>query len=78
MALDTTTPAGRFQMQILGVVAEFERGMIRERVMTGLARAKAQRMAATIWGCSKSTAGERLSKGRLPPTGQTLDSDVQI
>jgi DNA invertase Pin-like site-specific DNA recombinase len=41
-ALDTTTPAGRFQMQILGAVAEFERGMIRERVVTGLARAKAQ------------------------------------
>ena len=35
-ALDTTTPAGRFQMQILGAVAEFERGMIRERVVTGL------------------------------------------
>ena len=28
-------------MQILGAVAEFERGMIRERVVTGLARAKA-------------------------------------
>jgi DNA invertase Pin-like site-specific DNA recombinase len=41
-ALDTTTPAGRFRMQILGAVAEFERGMIRERVVTGLARAKAQ------------------------------------
>jgi hypothetical protein len=40
-ALDTTTPAGRFQMQILGAVAEFERGMIRERVVTGLARARA-------------------------------------
>src|SRR5262245_19444790 len=41
-AVDTTTPAGRFQLQILGAVAEFERGMIRERVLTGLARAKAQ------------------------------------
>lgn len=41
-ALDTTRVAGRFQLQILAAVAEFERGMIRERVVTGLARAKAQ------------------------------------
>jgi DNA invertase Pin-like site-specific DNA recombinase len=51
-ALDTTTPAGRFQMQILGAVAEFERGMIRERVVTGLARAKAQGVRL---GCRRTT-----------------------
>jgi len=28
--------------QILGVVAEFERAMIRERVMAGLARARSE------------------------------------
>lgn len=99
-ALDTTTPAGRFQMQILGAVAEFERGMIRERVVTGLARAKAQgvrlgrrrttplpagaprgltvRQAAKLWGCSKSTAADRLRGGQLPPTGQTLKIEAWI
>jgi DNA invertase Pin-like site-specific DNA recombinase len=41
-AVDTASVAGRFQLQILAAVAEFERGMIRERVVTGLARAKAQ------------------------------------
>jgi DNA invertase Pin-like site-specific DNA recombinase len=40
--IDATTPAGRLQMQILGAIAEFERGRIVERVRAGLARAKAQ------------------------------------
>lgn len=39
--LDTSTPSGRAMYQMLGVFAEFERAMIRERVMSGLARAKA-------------------------------------
>ncbi len=39
--IDTTTPAGRAMFQMLGVFAEFERGMIRERVMAGLKLAKA-------------------------------------
>ena len=40
--LDTSTPSGRAMFQMLGVFAEFERAMIRERVMAGLARAKAE------------------------------------
>ena len=39
--LDTTTTAGKAMFQMLGVFAEFERGIIRERVNAGLARAKA-------------------------------------
>lgn len=39
--LDTSTPSGRAMFQMLGVFAEFERSMIRERVIAGLARAKA-------------------------------------
>ena len=39
--LDTTTSAGKAMFQMLGVFAEFERGIIRERVNAGLARAKA-------------------------------------
>lgn len=41
-ALDTSTPSGRAMFQMLGVFAEFERGMIRERVNAGLARARAK------------------------------------
>jgi DNA invertase Pin-like site-specific DNA recombinase len=40
--VDTTTPAGKALFQMMGVFAEFERAMIRERVMSGLERAKAQ------------------------------------
>lgn len=39
--LDTSTPSGRAMYQMLGVFAEFERAMIRERVMSGLERARA-------------------------------------
>jgi DNA invertase Pin-like site-specific DNA recombinase len=40
--VDTTTPSGRAMFQMMGVFAEFERSMIRERVNAGLRRAKAQ------------------------------------
>jgi DNA invertase Pin-like site-specific DNA recombinase len=36
--LDTSTPSGRAMFGMLGVFAEFERAMIRERVMAGLRR----------------------------------------
>jgi DNA invertase Pin-like site-specific DNA recombinase len=40
--LDTSTPAGKALFGIMGVFAEFERAMIRERVNPGLARARAK------------------------------------
>ena len=40
--LDTSTPSGRAMFQKMGVFAEFERAMIRERVLAWLARAKEQ------------------------------------
>jgi DNA invertase Pin-like site-specific DNA recombinase len=39
-AIDTTTPSGKAMFQMCGVFAEFERAMIRERVIAGLALAK--------------------------------------
>jgi DNA invertase Pin-like site-specific DNA recombinase len=51
-AIDTTTPAGKALFQMMGVFAEFERSMIRERVKSGMARAKAQ--------------GKRLGKPAVP------------
>jgi DNA invertase Pin-like site-specific DNA recombinase len=42
--LDTSTPSGRAMFQMLGVFAEFERAMIRERVMAGLERARREGM----------------------------------
>ena len=39
--IDTTSPQGRLLLQILGGFAEFERAMIRERVIAGVRRAQA-------------------------------------
>jgi DNA invertase Pin-like site-specific DNA recombinase len=52
-AIDTTTPSGRALFQMLGVFAEFERGMIRERVQAGIDRARA--------------AGKRLGRPKTSP-----------
>jgi DNA invertase Pin-like site-specific DNA recombinase len=41
-AIDTSTPSGRMMWQLLGVFAEFEREMIRERVTAGLNEARAK------------------------------------
>jgi DNA invertase Pin-like site-specific DNA recombinase len=40
-AIDTTTPAGRLLFNVLASIAEFERDLIRDRVMAGMRRAKA-------------------------------------
>lgn len=40
-AIDTSTPSGRMLFQMLGVFAEFERSIIRSRVVAGLERARA-------------------------------------
>ena len=42
LAVDTTTPTGRFMLQVFGGLAEFERELIRERVMAGLNAARAR------------------------------------
>ena len=39
-AIDTTTPAGRMMMQMVGAFAEFERAMLRERTKAGLETAR--------------------------------------
>ena len=52
--VDTTTSGGKALFQMMGVFAEFERAMIRERVNAGLARAKAQ--------------GKRLGRPRITGT----------
>lgn len=40
--MDLSTSAGRFMANILASMANFERDIIRERTMLGLARARAQ------------------------------------
>jgi DNA invertase Pin-like site-specific DNA recombinase len=40
--IDTTSPAGRMMMQMVGTFAEFERAMLRERTQNGLDAARKQ------------------------------------
>ncbi len=51
-AIDTTTPAGRLLFHVLAAISEFERDLIRDRVLAGLRRVKAQ--------------GTRLGRPRIP------------
>ena len=39
---DTSSPSGRAMFSLMGIFAEFERNLIRERVLAGLARARAE------------------------------------
>ena len=52
--VDTTTPGGKALFQMMGVFAEFERAMIRERVCAGLDKARAK--------------GKRLGRPTVPPS----------
>ena len=40
--MDTTTPSGRMIFSVFGAIGEFERNLIRERVIAGQQRAKAE------------------------------------
>ena len=40
--MDTASPAGRLMFHVLGALAEFERNLIRERILAGLAAARAR------------------------------------
>src|SRR6202161_4295111 len=60
--IDTTTPAGRMMMQMVGAFAEFERAMIRERTSAGLAAARAEGRIADDGRNSIPRSAERLLK----------------
>ena len=73
MAVDTSTPQGRLFFSMVGAFAEFERGLIAERVKEGvvfakahgtrsgrsIGRPRAQRDFMTIYDTMQSRAGER-------------------
>ncbi len=55
-SLDTGTPGGRLVFHVFGALAEFERDLIRERTMAGLAAARARGRTGgrpTVWTESK-------------------------
>jgi len=60
-AIDTTTPNGRAMFQMCGVFAEFERAMIQQRVLSGMARAK--------------EAGVQFGRGNRKDDGRSKDEE---
>jgi DNA invertase Pin-like site-specific DNA recombinase len=67
--IDTTTPAGRMLLQMLGAFAEFERSMVRERTRLGL---QAARERGRVGGRSpKLTPHQRGEAVKMVTSGQT-------
>lgn len=63
--IDCTTPAGKLQLHILAALAEFERERIRERVVAGLQRARAQGKRLGRPKAVHQSSGSKRSKGCL-------------
>jgi DNA invertase Pin-like site-specific DNA recombinase len=64
--LDTSTPSGRAMFGMLGVFAEFERAMIRERIMAGLRRT------------SKKSGRKPMPEDRVQAIRRSLENGVGI
>ncbi len=73
-AIDTTTPAGRMMMQMVGSFAEFERAMIRERTRAGLASAR--REGRTGGRRHKLNANQRQEIVRRITAGQWSNAEA--
>ena len=68
--IDTTTPAGRLLFNVLGSIAEFERDLIRERTLAGVAAAR--KRGATI-GRPSAMDEEALARARrMRDSGKSL------
>jgi DNA invertase Pin-like site-specific DNA recombinase len=73
-AIDTTTPAGRMMMQMVGAFAEFERAMLKERTHAGL---DAARKEGRIGGRPpKLKAQQRLEIVKLVTRGKKTAADA--
>jgi DNA invertase Pin-like site-specific DNA recombinase len=73
--LDTTGPSGRLIFHVMGAVAEFERGLIRERTKAGVAaaRRRGKRLGRPRAYFSQAEALALLSQGRsLSATARAL------
>jgi DNA invertase Pin-like site-specific DNA recombinase len=69
-AIDTSTPAGKLMFAVLAAIAQFERDLIRERTLDGLARAKAQ---GKVGGRRPTIAGQKAQLvKRLAAEGQSI------
>lgn len=61
-SIDTSSASGRLILQVMGAVAEFERALIRDRTLTGLAEARRQ---GRVGGNPKLKAGDATAAAAL-------------
>ena len=67
---DTTTPVGRLLITVMSGVAEFERGLIRERCEAGIARAR--RKGTKFGRKALLDAGQRATIAKRYADGETI------
>jgi DNA invertase Pin-like site-specific DNA recombinase len=71
--LDTSTPSGRAMFAMLGVFAEFERSMLRDRIMAGLARSTKKSGRPSLDAHTEHRARKLLGEGNsINATAKTL------
>jgi DNA invertase Pin-like site-specific DNA recombinase len=66
-SIDTSTPGGKLIFHVFGALAEFERDLIRERTMAGLAAARARGRAGgrpTVWTPQKLKVARDMYQSR--------------
>jgi DNA invertase Pin-like site-specific DNA recombinase len=84
--LDTTTPAGRAMFGMLGVFAEYERAILRERTLAGLARARSAgkalgrpKVAPEIENDVRSALAAKIGVGKIARTlGVGISTVIRI
>lgn len=75
--LDTSTPSGRAMFAMLGVFAEFERSILRDRIMAGLARSTKKSGRPPLDADKERRARKLLASGSsINATAKTLKIGV--
>lgn len=72
--IDTTTPGGKLVFHLFGALAEFERGIIRERTMAGLDAARAN--GTTLGAKPKLTAKDLAAAKAMLAGGELTVAEV--
>lgn len=73
--IDTTTPAGKALFQMMGVFAEFERSIIKERVQSGIERARHEEQ--TPQGLKRRRKQGKLAHGRPAKLNDALVDKIK-
>ena len=74
--INTATPTGKLTFHLFVALAEFERDIIRERTMAGLAAARARRVGGRPAGLSKKAEDKAIIVEQLYKEGRLSVSEI--